>query len=250
MDNDTVDALDAEQQVLRALVEPLGPSALDRPSRCEGWSIADVLLHLAQTNELAAASARGRLAEASASWPEPDPTEDVDAWAARAVESARPTDPVVCSERWWASALDQVSAFRKVDASARVRWVSGELAARSLVSTRLAETWIHANDVATALGERLEPTERLWHIARLAHRTLPHAFARVGEAPGGEVAFELEAPDATLWTFGDTGAATVIRGPAEELCEVAGQRTSAARTSLRGTGPDADRVLALVRTFA
>jgi hypothetical protein len=46
--------------------------------------------------------------------------------------------------------------------------VPGELSARTLATTRLAETWIHAGDVAGALGVTLPPTDRLRPIARLA----------------------------------------------------------------------------------
>ena len=46
-----------------AIVGDLDDDGLLRPSRCEGWTVADVLLHLAQTNEMAVASAQGRLRE-------------------------------------------------------------------------------------------------------------------------------------------------------------------------------------------
>ena len=37
-------------------------------SRCLGWTIADVVLHLAQTDELAVASGAGRLDEVAPAW--------------------------------------------------------------------------------------------------------------------------------------------------------------------------------------
>ena len=43
---------------------------------------------------------------------------------------------------------------------------------------------------------------------------------------------------------------TGVRGPALDLCRVAGQRADAADTALAATGPDAEAVLDLVRTFA
>ena len=74
----------------------------------------------------------------------------------------------------------------------RLQWVAGDVAARTLATTRLAETWIHAGDVAAGLGVELEPTDRLWHIARLAWRTIPYAFQRAGAEPPGPVAFRLD----------------------------------------------------------
>ena len=51
-----------QQAELIALVEGRGEDELLAPSRCDGWTVADVLLHLAQTNEMAVASVEGRLA--------------------------------------------------------------------------------------------------------------------------------------------------------------------------------------------
>ncbi|OWY61055.1 hypothetical protein B7486_65855, partial [cyanobacterium TDX16] len=72
-----------------------------------------------------------------------------------------------------------------------------------------------------------------------------------GHDAAGDVAFVLESPSGETWTFGDPDtAATVIRGTAAELCELAGQRASASDTALQAEGPDADAVLRLARTFA
>ena len=53
----------AEQHGLAALLDPLDDAGWWRPTRCEGWSVADVVLHLAQTDELALASVHDRFAE-------------------------------------------------------------------------------------------------------------------------------------------------------------------------------------------
>jgi len=132
------------------------------------------------------------------------------------------------------------------DPKRRVTWVAGTLSAQTLAATRLAECWIHTNDIADT-----GPTERLRHVARLAWRTLPYAFQRAGQELHGPVAFHLTGPTGVTWRFEPDGpAATTIAGDGVELCEVAGQRRSAATTSLTGTGPDAAAVLDLVRTFA
>jgi uncharacterized protein (TIGR03084 family) len=129
--------------------------------------------------------------------------------------------------------------------------VAGELSARTLATTRLAETWIHAGDVADALGEELPFTDRLRPVARLAWRTLPYAFASVGRTMTGPVAFRLVAPSGEAWDFVPEGPeVTTIHGPAAELCAVAARRVHPSATTLRGEGPDADAVLALVRTYA
>jgi uncharacterized protein (TIGR03084 family) len=253
VDDPVVQALDDQQQELESLVGGLDDAGLLRPTRCAGWTVSDVLLHLAQTNEAAVASVEGRLAEhATTMVTGPPDVADVDAWADDAVAAERSTPPAEVRERWRRSAADQLAAFRSCDASDRVTWVAGDLAARTLASTRLAETWIHTVDVASATGSRPEPTDRLWHVARLAWRTLPHAFAFAGAELHGPVAFELVAPDGSDWVFTPHGgpATTVVRGSAADLCEVAGRRTDAAATGLTAEGPDGAAVLGLVRTFA
>ena len=137
-----------------------------------------------------------------------------------------------------------------MDLSTRVTWVAGELSARSLATTRLAETWIHTGDVAGALGVPLAPGDHLRQIARLAWRTLPYAFATEGLTMTGPVEFRLVSLGGEPWDFlPDEPALTSISGSAAELCDVAARRVDASATSLQGRGPDASTVLALVRTY-
>jgi uncharacterized protein (TIGR03084 family) len=215
--------------------------------------VADVLLHLAQTNEAAIASFEGgldgfRLPGMDGS----TEIRDVDDLAAAAVAAERDGPATQIRDRWDRSAEALITAAEACDPRARVQWVVGDMAARTLATTRLAETWIHTVDVASAYGIVPPPTDRLWHVARLAWRTLPHAFGREGRRLSGPVAFELTGPDGSPWSFRPEPdeARTVVRGPAADLCEVAGQRADAAATDLRAEGPDAADVLRLVRTFA
>jgi hypothetical protein len=106
--------------------------------------------------------------------------------------------------------------------------------------------------VCIGLGIEQPKSDRIWHIARLVHRTLPYSFLRAGCEPAGEVRFELTSPtdERTVWPFGEENAETVITGPALDLCLVAGQRANADETSLHGAGPDAATVLRIIRTFA
>ncbi len=246
-------ALADQQGELRTFVDDRAEAELLRPTRCDGWTAVDVLLHLAQTNEAAVASVEGRLDSFLLGGIDGASVSDVDELADRAVASERDRPPSEIRDRWQRSADAQVDAFERCDPQKRVLWVAGDMAARTLASTRLSESWIHTVDVASAYGERPAPTERLWHIARLAWRTVPYAYARAGRVPAAAVAFELTAPDDTVWSFRSpeaTGPVTVVRGPASDLCEVAGQRADASTTGLTAEGPDEADVLDLVRTFA
>jgi uncharacterized protein (TIGR03084 family) len=248
--HDVVGALREQLDELASLVSGLDAEQWSAASACPGWSVRDVLLHLAQTNDVAIASVEGRWDEVTAMWARVDAA-DVDAAAGAAVAGSDLSAAEV--HAWWTrSAGAMLAAFETCDPSARVGWVAGDLAARTLCTTRLSELWIHATDIAAGLGVDLAPTDRLWHVARLVHRTLPYAFGRAGRDAPGPVRFELTSPTdpSAMWTFGDHDAPTVVTGPALDLCRVAGQRAVATDTALLATGPNATGVLALMRTFA
>lgn len=237
---------------LEAILADLDQRDWEAPSRCDGWTVSDVVLHLAQTDEMALASVQGRFAEYLDSVARRiEPTADVDAGAALMVASERGAPPAEVHARWLDGSTALRSALAECDPGTRVPWVAGELSARTLATTRLAEAWIHTGDVAYAFGAQPAPTERLHDIARLAWRTLPYAFARAGKVMTGPVAFALEGPSGDQWRFEpQEPALTTVKGQAAELCLVAGQRASASETSLEADGPDGPAVLELVRTFA
>jgi uncharacterized protein (TIGR03084 family) len=246
-----VRALTEQHRELDDVLSGLGADDWARPSRCSGWTIADVVLHLAQTDELAAASAQGRLEDVAPEWA--GAGGDVDERAGVAVEQDRGAPGAEIYRRWRAASESARTMLAAADPSTRMRWVVGHLPARTLATTRLSEAWIHTGDVLEPLGVKQPPTDRLWHIARLAWRTLPYAFTRDSREPAGPVAAALTAPDGSAWEFGldgDPPPATVIRGPALDFCLVAGQRLDPRASGLTASGPDADAALALVRTFA
>jgi uncharacterized protein (TIGR03084 family) len=246
-------AVAAQHAELADLLRELDEDAWQRPvPACDGWVVADAVLHLAQTDELATASARRSFdAGFSERFRGSSSAGNVDEAAEVMVVAERGATGADLFERWRASADEMRSVLGATDPSARLQWVSGELSARTLATTRLSEAWIHTGDVAGALGIELAPTDRLWHVARLAWRTVPYAFTRSGRDAPGPVAFELRAPNGDRWDFvPDEPPSVVIRGEASELCRVAAQRADPSDTGLRGEGPGADAVLELVRTYA
>lgn len=251
--DEELDALAAQHAELAGLLAGLDAAGWAAPSRCEGWSVADVVLHLAQTDEMARASLEDRLdAHLESVAPVWAAASDVDDGAGLLVTAERDRLSAGDVHRRWLDGAARVRSLLATRAPGdRVQWVAGRLTARTLAVTRLAECWIHTEDVAHGLGVELVPTDRLRPVARLAWRTLPYAFARAGREPAGTVAFDLTGPSGERWRFApDEPAATVVRGPALDLCRVAGQRAAAADTALTAEGPDATAVLDLVRTFA
>jgi uncharacterized protein (TIGR03084 family) len=254
---DVCEALAEQHNELWGLVADLDEARWHLASRCEGWDVADVVLHMAQTDELAVASVDDRLAEVAVAvgfGPRSDGGAvgaTVDDAAAQAVEHQRGAPGAEVAARW-RHAADQVrTRFAAIDSHQRVPWVSGQMSAVTLATTRLAECWIHTGDVAEALGVDQVPGERLRHVARLAWRTLPYAFERAGQSLHGPVAFHLTGPTGARWDFVPDGEpATTVEGDGFELCLVAARRIPPGATSLRATGPDAVAVLELVRTYA
>ncbi len=243
--------LHAQHDELWSLLAPLDAEAWRRPTPCEGWDVADVVLHLAQTDQLAITSARGELSRDVEDFMRAGGESSVDDAAAASVEHARLADGRLAAEQWRAGATELRAVLAAADPGARVQWVMGRLSIRTLVATRLAECWIHTGDVAAALDTARIPTDRIRPIARLAWRTLPYAFERAGRTLHGPVAFALTGPGGDPWDFGlDEEPATIVRGPAAELCTVAARRRDPADTTLVATGPDAAAVLELVRTYA
>ncbi|MEA2618042.1 MAG: hypothetical protein QOE72_3825 [Chloroflexota bacterium] len=247
-----VAALATQQNELSSLLDGLSDSGWHAPTRCVGWDVADVVLHLAQTDEMAIGSAAGRVAAVVAQLTEGVwPAASVDDAAALMVERERGLSTAELLVRWSSGAARLLDVLDGMDLSTRVPWVAGELSARTLATTRLAETWIHTGDVAGAVGVTLPPTDRLRPIARLAWRTLPYAFASAGRTLTGPVAFRLVSPGGETWDFlPEEPAVTTVRGPAADLCAVAARRVDASATSLRGEGPDYEDVVSLVRTYA
>lgn len=248
-----VGALGEQHEELELLLGSLTERDWATPTpRCPGWTVCDVVLHLAQTDEMALASVLGRfdasLEELAGSLTE---VSSVDDGAGAMVASQRGAPAAEVHDRWRSGAAALREALLAVEPSARVRWVVGDLAVRTLATTRLAECWIHTGDVVTALGGAIVASDRIRHIARLAWRTLPYAFASAGRELAGPVRFELRGPGGARWDFTpDEPAVTTITGPALDLCQVAGQRARAADTGLQATGLQGEQVLALVRTFA
>jgi uncharacterized protein (TIGR03084 family) len=244
---DIFDDLVAEQDRLEDILLSLDGAAWETESGAPGWTIADVVLHLAQTEEAVVASvAAGAVSGAGSSWRDGDQT--LDAAIDRQVEAERAAAPVVLA-RWQAARREAVAALRAADPDGRLLWAEAPLKPATLATTRPAEHWAHGLDITEPFGIPFDDTVRLRHVAWLGHATLPYAFALAGEEPG-EVYCELAAPDGTTWTFGRPDAPSSIRGPAGEFCRVGARRLRPEQTTLQAEGPRGAAALAVLRNYA
>jgi uncharacterized protein (TIGR03084 family) len=241
---DIFDDLAGEYEQLDGILAALTEAQWAQPSAAEGWTVADVVLHLAQSEELVIASVAGdesAFAAVSAG--------RVDALADASVAAQRQISPANLLRRWRAAAGTTPRALRAQPGGTRLRWITNRISPAALATTRLAEHWTHAHDIAGPLGVPYPDTARLRHIAWLGHRTLPYAFAIEG-VDGGPVYCELTAPGGQVWRLGDPAAPSVITGPAAEFCRVGARRLAPGDSTLTATGPLGAQALAILRNYA
>src|SRR3954463_10357517 len=175
---DTIDDLAAEQERLESLLESLTAEQWSSASAAAGWSIADVLLHLAQTEEAVAMSVAN--ATRPDLWERGDRA--LDDSVADAVSAERAPGEAVFV-RWKAARQQALAALRAADPDQRVPWAASPLKPRVLATTRLAEHWAHGLDITDPLGLPFPDTARLRHIAWLGPPPPPYAFQVAGLGP-------------------------------------------------------------------
>ena len=241
--------LAAEHDALDAVVAQLPPSAWDRPTPAEGWTVRDQISHLAWVDE--------RAVEAVS-----DPERFV-AGVARLGEVA-PEDPMSVGVNegraigpddvlgWWRRARGRLlDVLVDVDPSARIVWYGPPMGAVSFVTARLMETWAHGQDVVDALEASRPATARLRHVAHIGVTARPFSFVNNGlEPPSEPVRVALNGPSGDEWTWGPVEAADCVSGDALEFCLVVTQRRHLGDTTLDVRGPIATRWMALAQAFA
>jgi uncharacterized protein (TIGR03084 family) len=238
------DDLAAEQDALEAVLAALPEQAWLVESAAPGWTVADTVLHLAQSEEAVVATTGG--AGEALDWSRYG--DSVDAAMAALVDQQR-TEPAEIFQRWRLARRAALAGLRAADSGEPVRWVAASLKPRTLATTRLAEHWAHAQDIVGPLGIDYPDTARLRHIAWLGHSTLPYAFAVAGQEPH-DVHCVLTGPDGEIWRYGPPDADSSITGAAGAFCRVGAQRLSAEQSGLRTEGPYGMAALRVLRNYA
>jgi uncharacterized protein (TIGR03084 family) len=128
-------------------------------------------------------------------------------------------------------------------------WVAAALRPTTLATTRLAEHWAHGLDITGPLGVPFPDTERLRHIAWLAHSSLPYAFTFAGQEPHA-VSCELTGPTGEIWRYGPADADSKIIGSAGAFCRVGARRLPADQSGLVALGPRGAAALRVLRNYA
>jgi uncharacterized protein (TIGR03084 family) len=235
--------LEAELDRLEVILGELDGAAWAAPSGAAGWTVADVVLHLAQTEEAVVATVAGAGALLARD------AGTVEEMMGRWVRDEHAA-PEVAFQRWRAARRLALDALREADPARPLIWAEAPLRPTTLATTRLAEHWAHGLDITVPMAIPFPDTARLRHIAWLAHRCLPYAFSLVGEKPH-EVFCELTAPDgSTTWRYGPPDAESAITGPAGAFCRVGAQRLKPDKSGLAARGPYASLALRVLRNYA
>ena len=241
---DILTDLVAEDDRLEEILTGLDEKSWLSPSLAAGWTVADVVLHLAQTDESVVTSAGGP--GDGTTWRSGPGT--VDELMELMVREERAA-PAEVFARWKAARRAAVAALRTADPNRKMQWAAAPLKPATLATTRLAEHWGHALDIVVPLAIDFPDTDRLRHIAWLGHSTLPYAFALIGREPA-PVYCELTGPSGDTWSFGPPDADSRIVGMAGEFCRVGAKRLAPADSRLVATGPDGDAALSVLRNYA
>jgi uncharacterized protein (TIGR03084 family) len=250
MDEAIVDDLAAEQAALDALVDRLDEAAWNTPTPAEGWNVRDQPAHLAFFDEVAVASVAGdgpaRFREMATRRSEPHLREMLGS------PGAGRTGADVLA--WWRAARrEEVTSFRRVDKSAQVSWGPNYMAAASLCTARLMETWAHGLDCFAALGVQPVDTERLRHVCHITYRAIPHAFGDAHtQMPGSldDLVVEVISPSGELWRYGSPSAPQRIEGSAAEFARVGVRRMKLSEaTTLQAEGTLAEAALGTLKAY-
>jgi uncharacterized protein (TIGR03084 family) len=241
---DVIDDLVAEYERLDAILAGLTEQQWLSPSAAPGWSVCDVVLHLAQSEEAVGFSARNAGIERVSQIERGR----LDERMADMVNAERAEPPVVFA-RWRTARVATVDALRNAAPESRLGWVTGSLKPATLATTRIAEHWAHGLDVTAPFDIPFPDTDRLRHVAWLGHSTLPWAFRFAGHEPR-PVSCELIGPAGEVWRFGEPDTESTISGSAGAFCRVGAQRLAPEASGLRTAGPHAALALRVLRNYA
>lgn len=182
-------------------VRRLPHSAADRPTLCTGWSVRDILAHLAEGDRQARRSLAGE-----------DPFDGWDPGRLDAAidRSARQVDGLglqASVDRWETARGELLAACRGLDAGAvfgRTAWAAGPISRFALVQARLMETWIHVWDLRAAADPPMVLDDCAFWVSDLGVRSLPYTARLHGLTLNGQLTVELTGTAGGTWhrTFG------------------------------------------------
>jgi uncharacterized protein (TIGR03084 family) len=236
----------AEVHALHQVLADLDTNQWAMQTPAPGWTVSDQVIHLG-------------LFDRRCQWSMADPDRfmaDMRAMGSNggvegihdAERSRNPQDLL----RWWAEGSRELAEVASaLDLTSRCVWYGPPMAARSMLTARVMETWAHGHDIADALGIAMEPTDRLKHIAHIGVRARGFAFnANKKPVPEEDVYVELQAPSGDVWTWGDPESSSSVRGAALAFCQAVTQRRHIDDCAITAVGETAQTWMSIAQAFA
>lgn len=251
-------AVTSQRRRMERTLADLSPAGWATPSRCEGWSVRDVIAHLVTVNEFWESSVRaGREGEPSRMMASFDPAAHPEVFVASlaALDAGEVLDRFVSSNDGFLGALAELTHHEwSLIAESPV----GHVGLERVVDHALWDAWVHERDIMLPLGLPVEHDgDEVVATLRYAAAVGPALTAGGVGAPTGTFGVVATDPDTT---FAIEVANTVaihegtlasdvpcLRGPAVELIDAL-----SLRRPLPSDTPDAWRALVqgLVHAFA
>jgi uncharacterized protein (TIGR03084 family) len=154
--------------------------------------------------------------------------------------------------KFWRNHFESLcSVLSEMDPKARVPWYGPEMSARSFATARLMETWAHGQDIRDLIGKNHWLSPGLRQITHLGVNTYRWSFINRGQVAPEPIPFvELEAPDGSIWKWGDASETNYLRGSANDFALLVTQRRHRSDTLLDWKGESADRWTHIAQCFA
>jgi enediyne biosynthesis protein E11 len=244
---DVLTDLNADCDEIDRLVTGLQESQWQLPTPAPGWTIAHQIAHLTATFHMATTAAadppafRAFLAQIS---------DDFTANVAAAMAPYLALPPGELLGRWQAQRADVTRALAAVSPGEVVPWLVRPLPPAILACAGIMEAFAHGQDIADALGEQREPTDRLRHLVGFAVAVWDFGYqARGMTPPDAQFRFVITAPSGAVWTFGPPDATQQIAGPAVDFCLLVTRRRHRDDLAITATGADADQWLNIAQAY-
>ena len=196
-----------ERDALGRTVQYCPPERWEEPSVREGRRIKDVLAHLAASEIAAASLVAGEEATELEQFRKSlgDETLTTEAWEAWVIDKSKDDSPVALAREWGKAAdllLSRIAGSSEEDWNEmEIPWIGGEIRLKYLVQARLAEWWLHGEDIRE--GGRLPPRREHWPIHAtndFAIRLIPYSLSLADISHGdATVQITLEGPGEGSW---------------------------------------------------
>jgi uncharacterized protein (TIGR03084 family) len=236
-----------EGENLDGLLSKLEPNhwALETPA--PGWSVAHQVAHLSSVFRMAAMSASAPEAFTAMSNRLGD---DFDANIASALAEYIYDPPARLLRRWRVERNAAAEALASAPLDRIVPWLVRPMPASFLASAGIMELFAHGQDIADAVGEHREYSDRIVHLVEFAIRNRDFGYSVRGlPAPDEPFRFELIAPSGARWAYGPEDAGQSVWGTAVDFCLLATRRRHRDDVNLVAHGKDADRWLDLAQAY-